>query len=91
MSEGQHWAKQCPQFTLQDKTEGGELSVDPHTAASFAHCQYLWPSGRLLLLLQSLGAILFIVVKNHESRIDFSHRQLVVCWGEGDAVPTNGQ
>lgn len=71
------------------KPRGGKLTAGPHTAASFPHFHYLWPSGRLLL--ESLGAVLFIVVKNHESRIDFSHRQLVVCWGEGDAVPTNGQ
>lgn len=34
---------------------------------------YLWPSWRLLLLLESLGTILFIIVKNHESRVDFPH------------------
>lgn len=29
MSEGQHWAKQCPQLTLQDRAGGGgEGGVD---------------------------------------------------------------
>lgn len=78
-----------PPVSARSNRGGGKLTAGPHTAASFLHFHYLWPSGRLLL--ESLGAVLFIVVKNHESRIDFSHRQLVVCWGEGDAVPTNGQ
>lgn len=33
----------------------------------------------LLLLLESLGSVLLVVVKDHQGRIDFPHRQLIVC------------
>lgn len=38
-----------------------------------------WRSSCRLLLLESLGSVLLVVVKDHQSRVDFPHRQLIVC------------
>lgn len=33
----------------------------------------------LQLLLEPLGSVLLVVVEDHQSRVDFPHRQLIVC------------
>lgn len=54
------------------------LHVCPIIAPYNFSRSYLRSGWRLLLLLESLGTILFTKVKNHESCVNFPHRQLVV-------------